>query len=196
MMQFPNESKGTPNVICEIRFHGLGGQGVVTTAHLLGLAATKSGLWAHSFPFFSTAQRGGTVRAFTRIADTPIHIKSFIYKPDVLVVFASDLLAVPETLDGWQTGKAILINTFSPESLPDLVGLECQWLDAEEIARSVLGRSTISTVMAGAVLSLSNIVPFEYLEQAIEETFARKIAKMNIRAARIGFETCTLREVT
>ncbi len=183
-------------MVCEIRFHGLGGQGVVTAAHLLGLAAMRSGLWAHSFPFFDTAQRGGTVKAFTRIADTPIHIKSFIYKPDMLVIFASDLLAVPETLDGWRTGKTILVNTSSPDLLAGSVGLECQWLDAKEIARSILGRVTISTVMAGAMLRLSNIVPFEYLEQAIEEAFDREVAKMNVRAARRGFEVSAAREET
>lgn len=182
-------------MVCEIRFHGLGGQGVVTTAHLLGLAATRGGMWAHSFPFFSTAQRGGTVKAFTRISDRPIHIKSFIYEPDILVVFASELLTVPETLDGWHTGKAILVNTASPQCLPDPVSLDCQWLDAEKIARSILGRVTISTVMAGAVLRQSNIVPFEYLEQAIEETFDRNIAELNISAARKGFEVSSVREV-
>ncbi len=179
---------------CEIRLHGLGGQGAVTTAHLLGLAATLSGKWAHSFPFFSTAQRGGTVKAYARISDSPVRVKSFIYEPDILVVFALDLLAMPETMEGWHAGKPVLVCAASPDALPAALGPACYWVDAESIAREVLRRDTTSTVVAGALLRLVAGLSFGDLEQAIKEMFGTKVAPPNIAAARAGFERCTIKE--
>ena len=75
----------------ESRFHGLGGQGVVLTTHLLGKAATKGGMWAHSFPFFTTAMRGGMVTAYSRIETGPIDERCFIYTPDILILFHENL---------------------------------------------------------------------------------------------------------
>jgi 2-oxoisovalerate/pyruvate ferredoxin oxidoreductase gamma subunit len=181
-------------VTCEIRLHGLGGQGVVTTAHLLGLAATRSGRWAHSFPFFSTAQRGGTVRAYARISETPVRVKSFVYQPDILVVFAPSLLALPETMEGWEPGRSLLCSSAGAAVLPGDLGPACFWLDADAIAHEVLGRDTTSTVMAGALLRLIPDLTFADLEQGIREMFGGRSAAQNVAAAAAGFERCVIRE--
>ncbi|MCD6573255.1 MAG: 2-oxoacid:acceptor oxidoreductase family protein, partial [Thermoplasmata archaeon] len=70
----------------EIRFHGRGGQGGRMAAEALALAAFLEGKYAVSFPFFGAERRGAPVRAFTRIDDKKIRVKTQIYEPDCVVV--------------------------------------------------------------------------------------------------------------
>jgi len=70
----------------------MGGEGVVTLSEMIGKTATQCGKWAHSFPFFGTEVRGAPVKAFTRVSDSPISIKSYIYEPDIIVITNDTLL--------------------------------------------------------------------------------------------------------
>ena len=68
----------------EIRFHGRGGQGAVTSAELLALAAIGEGKYAQAFPSFGPERRGAPVVAFCRIDDERIRIRANINEPDIL----------------------------------------------------------------------------------------------------------------
>ena len=69
----------------EIRWHGRGGQGAVTSAEILAEAAISEGKYAQAFPSFGPERRGAPVLAFVRIsANQPIRIRSSITEPDVL----------------------------------------------------------------------------------------------------------------
>ena len=102
----------------EIRLHGLGGDGVVRLSEIIGMAVMESGKWAHSFPFFGTEIRGAAVKAFTRIDDKPITIRSYIYEPDVLILTNDMLLDQPDVTAGiqkktrfyyqYKTGKEVI----------------------------------------------------------------------------------------
>ena len=70
----------------EIRWHGRGGQGAVTSVEMLALAAIGEGKFAQGFPSFGPERRGAPVTAFTRIDDKRIKVRSAIYTPDVVVV--------------------------------------------------------------------------------------------------------------
>ncbi|RLF54202.1 MAG: pyruvate ferredoxin oxidoreductase, partial [Thermoplasmata archaeon] len=70
----------------EVRFHGRGGQGAVTAANILAVAAFKEGKEVQAFPMFGVERRGAPVMAFTRIDDKPIDLKTLIYSPDFVVV--------------------------------------------------------------------------------------------------------------
>lgn len=70
----------------EIRFHGRGGQGAVTSAELLAVAAIEHGMYAQAFPSFGPERRGAPVVAFCRISDSPIRLRANIYEPDVVIV--------------------------------------------------------------------------------------------------------------
>lgn len=178
----------------QIRLHGLGGQGVVSTAHLLGKAAMFSGLWANSLPFFSTAQRGGKVVAYTRIDSSRIDDHCYIYEPDILVVFHSSLLQEDEILKGVKSGTKILISVDEQTAgVMEYTSLDTFCLDGEHIARSILGIPVPSTVMAGAILKIFPQIPFANLAKAIEGSFPQKYIEKNVRAAEEGLLQCKMK---
>jgi len=77
----------------EIRFHGRGGQGAVTSAELLALAAIGEGN-TPAFPSFGPERRGAPVVAFCRISEQPIRIRANISEPDIVVVLDASLLKI------------------------------------------------------------------------------------------------------
>ncbi|MDP6459466.1 MAG: 2-oxoacid:acceptor oxidoreductase family protein, partial [Candidatus Hydrothermarchaeota archaeon] len=95
----------------EIRFHGRGGQGVVTAADILAIAAFKNGKYCQAFPVFGTERRGAPVAAFARIDDRFIRIRSQIYEPDYVVVQDASLLDVVNVADGLSKEGVMVINT-------------------------------------------------------------------------------------
>jgi pyruvate ferredoxin oxidoreductase gamma subunit len=172
----------------EARIHGLGGQGVVLTAHLVGDAAVRAGRWGLSLPFFSTAIRGGLVTAYLRIDNAPIDIRCYIYEPHFLVAFDESLLDLPEVVAGLQPGAKLLINSrATPKRLPDAFQGEVYVLDADRIAQETLGRPILSTVMAGAMAGVLGVVPLESLQSAVEASFSARLVPSNVEAARAGF---------
>ena len=73
--------------LVEIIFHGRGGQGAVTAANILVAAALRDGnKGVQAFPFFGAERRGAPVRAFARISEEDIYLRSEIYEPDIVVV--------------------------------------------------------------------------------------------------------------
>ena len=76
----------------EIRFHGRGGQGAVTSVELLALAAIEEGKFAQGFPSFGPERRGAPVMAFCRVDDKHIRLRCKILQPDVVVVLDASLL--------------------------------------------------------------------------------------------------------
>jgi hypothetical protein len=65
----------------EVRIHGRGGQGVVTAAEMLSVAAFLEGKQAQAFPSFGSARTGAPVVAFCRIADKEIRLREPIQTP-------------------------------------------------------------------------------------------------------------------
>ena len=100
------------NSLVEICFHGIGGQGAVTAANLLVETALKDGNKAvQAFPFFGSERRGAPVRAFARISEDEIHLRSEIYSPDIIIVLDESILGLVDILKGLKNGGKILINT-------------------------------------------------------------------------------------
>ncbi|MCK7490316.1 MAG: 2-oxoacid:acceptor oxidoreductase family protein [Anaerotruncus sp.] len=81
----------------EIRFHGRGGQGAVTSAELIAIAAINKGQCAQAFPSFGPERRGAPVVAFCRVDDNKIHIRAKVYDPDVVIVLDPGLLDAPRS---------------------------------------------------------------------------------------------------
>lgn len=179
----------------EIRFHGFGGQGVVLAAHLVGKAALKSGLCAHSFPFFSTAMRGGTVTAFARIDDGPIDRHCFVEQPDLLVLFHEMLLQLDEPLTGMKPRGTIVVNTRNTSlELPEHFTGDLFMVDGDRVAQENLGRRVLSTVMAAAVLRALEGISLDSLTASVGEAFSAKIAKANTAACERAFESTHMLE--
>src|SRR5678815_1541175 len=98
----------------QIRFHGRGGQGVVTAAELLAIAAFAQGRHAQAFPSFGSERTGAPVVAFCRIADGPIRAREPIAEPDALIVQDPTLLNQVDVFGGVGAAAFVLINTTRP----------------------------------------------------------------------------------
>ena len=90
----------------EIRLHGRGGQGAVTSAELVAIAAIGKGNFAQAFPSFGPERRGAPVVAFCRVDAKKINIRAKVYSPDVVIVLDPGLLT-PEMAVGHPNAHVI-----------------------------------------------------------------------------------------
>jgi pyruvate ferredoxin oxidoreductase gamma subunit len=98
--------------LIEIRWHGRGGQGAVTSAELLAKAAIDEGKFAQAFPAFGPERRGAPVVAFDRIdSEKPIRLRAEIREPDIVIVLDPTLLSVVKVTAGLKPGGILIINT-------------------------------------------------------------------------------------
>jgi pyruvate ferredoxin oxidoreductase gamma subunit len=165
----------------EIRWHGRGGQGAVTSAELLARAAIDEGKFAQAFPSFGPERRGAPVLAFVRIGNgRRIRIRAEIAKPDVVVVLDPGLLNVVDVACGLKPHGVIVINSKKPpERIREEFGFSARLatVDATEIARSVLGVPITNTTMVGAAIRATGVVRPESLIEPLEERFGKLAAK-------------------
>jgi pyruvate ferredoxin oxidoreductase gamma subunit len=167
----------------EIRFHGRGGQGAVTSAELAAQAAISVGLYAQAFPSFGPERRGAPVQAFLRISEDPIRLRSKIYRPDFVVILDSSLVKSGNPSEGLKEGGMVIINTnMDEESIRKLFpGLKVAYVDALKIAREEMGVPITNTTMLGALIRASNLFPISALDQPVRERF-KNIAQKNINS--------------
>jgi len=168
-------------IMKEIRFHGRGGQGAVTAATLLAIAAFTDGKFTQAFPKFGVERRGAPVQAFTRISDSFIRRKSAIYKPDILIVLDSTLFDVVDVTSGLKDNGMVIINT---EKAPESFGIgnaTVHTIDATSIAFEILKRDIVNTAMLGAFSAFTGEVKKESIFEAIKEHFSGGIAEKNVQ---------------
>ena len=181
----------------EIRFHGRGGQGGRMAAEALALAAFLEDKYAVSFPFFGAERRGAPVRAFTRIDDKKIRVKTQIYEPDCVVVLDEKLVESEDVIEGLKEDGIVVINTRKkPEEIELSRSVRCATVDATSIALDKLGRAITNTAILGAVAKATGIVGIEAVEKAIIEKFGERLGKemgeKNAEVARIAYEKTTV----
>jgi pyruvate ferredoxin oxidoreductase gamma subunit len=173
----------------EIRLHGRGGQGSVTAAEIIAVAAFEDKRFSQAFPAFGVERRGAPVMAFSRIADQPIRIRSQIYEPDYVIVQDVTLLDVVNVASGLKPDGKIIINTDRPkEKLKLDTKAEIVTIDATKIAMEILGRPIVNTTMLGAFCGASKEISLESLNKAISERFKGELGKKNILAIKVACE--------
>ncbi|HOJ52532.1 MAG TPA: pyruvate ferredoxin oxidoreductase subunit gamma [Syntrophales bacterium] len=174
----------------EIRWHGRGGQGAVTSVELLALAAIAEGKYAQGFPSFGPERRGAPVMAFNRVADKPIKIRSGIYEPDVVVVLDPSLMGLVNVLEGLKKEGLLIVNTAkSPEEIRKQLNYQGRMatVDATTIAREELGVPIANTTMIGAVIKATGVVSVDAVKEPVEERFGR-LADRNIKAMKRAYQ--------
>lgn len=178
----------------EVRFHGRGGQGVVTAAELLSVAAFDQGLHAQAVPSFGSERTGAPVVAYCRIDGRPIRAHDPITTPDAIVVQDPTLLHVPGVVAGVVADGYLLVNSSRTAEELGLPGLAPQLkadrrvtVAATELARERLGRPVPNTALLGALAALTGIVSLEALQQAIRQRFAGPLAEPNAALAADAF---------
>ncbi len=169
----------------EIRIHSRGGQGGVTAARLLALAAFRDGRHATACPFYGAERRGAPVVSFVRIDDKPIRVYSQIQKPDLVIVLDTSIMDVVDVLQGLKEGGVVLLNSSHDM---DGDGRTTHHVDLTEIALSldlvIAGSPILNTPVLGA-LARMGIVSLPSVKAVIGETFADE---RNVQAAEKAYE--------
>ena len=182
--------------IIEIRWHGRGGQGVVTSAELVAQAAISEGKYAQAFPSFGPERRGAPVAAFVRIsAKEPIRVRSEILSPDVVVVFEARLIETANVLAGLKENGILILNTNEPVSeLEKTLGnrIELATVDASKIALETLGVPIVNTTMVGAMVKATGVINLESLVEPLRHRFGR-IADRNVEAMKRAFSETVIK---
>ncbi|MBU0637148.1 MAG: pyruvate ferredoxin oxidoreductase subunit gamma [Patescibacteria group bacterium] len=179
----------------QVRIHGRGGQGVVTAAELIAIAAFKDGKQAQAFPFFGVERIGTPVESYVRIDNKPIIIREQIYQPDILIIQDQTLLDAINITNGCAKKTIIIINTEKnktdfPSLLKKFLKTNMHTIDATRIAMEILGKNIVNTVILGAFAKATNIITLESLKKAIEEKFADKDAELiakNIKTIKTAY---------
>lgn len=180
----------------EVRFHGRGGQGVVTAAELLSVAAFLDGHEAQAFPSFGSERMGAPVMAFCRISDAAIRVREPVTQPDAVVVLDASLLHQVDLFAGLSPTGYVLIN--SVRTLPEL-GIEeladrhdadrLVTLPATDLARQHLGRPLPNICLLGAFAALTGAVSLGSIATAVRERFGSEVAELNVAAAHAAYST-------
>ena len=174
----------------QIRIHGRGGQGVVSGAEMLSVAAFLEGRHAQAFPSFGSERTGAPVMAFCRIDDKPIRLREPVLQPDALIIQDCTLLHQVDLFSGLATGGFVLLNS---SRTPAELGLESlargeqryrmSCLPATELALKHVGRPVPNAALLAGFASGTGVLKIESVVAAIREKFPKAIAEKNVAAA-------------
>lgn len=179
----------------EIRWHGRGGQGGVTSAELLAKAAYYDGFkGVQAFPYFGAERRGAPVKAFTRISDKEINVRSQIYEPDIVAVLDPSIIDLIDVTEGLKENGKIIINIDKPPNELDINGHVFTY-DGTGIALKygllVAGLPVVNTTMLGAFAKATSLVKLETVQKVIREKWTGKVGDRNAEGAKEAYDTCT-----
>ncbi len=179
----------------QVRIHGRGGQGVVTAAEMLSVAAFDEGHHAQAFPSFGSERTGAPVVAFCRIDDKEIRLREPIMEPDAIIIQDPTLLHQVDVFAGLKNDGYILINTNKSYADLGLADLASVWradhlrtVSATELALKHVGRPVPNVPLLGGFAAVSGIIRLESVVKAIRERFSGKVADGNIAAATEAYQ--------
>lgn len=187
-----------------VRIHGRGGQGAVTAAEMLSVAAFDEGRHAQAFPTFGSERTGAPVVSFCRIDDRPIRLREPIAHPDALIVQDPTLLHQVDLFAGLDPAGYLLVNTsrsLAELGLTELAGAldvrRVATVPATELAREHLGRPLPNAALLGGFAALTGQVSLAAVVKAIRHRFAGPVGEANARAAEAAHEhvTSTMRRL-
>lgn len=176
--------------LTEIRWHGRGGQGVVTAGKMLAQVALDSGQYFQAFPDYGPERAGAPIRAFTRLSPEPIYKHCQIQEPDMVLVLDPTLLEATNVTEGLKEDGILLVNTDeSPAKVREMVGFHTGkvfTVDATKIALETLGREITNTPMLGALVKATGLLTVQDLLAQTRKQFADKfgteVVKRNVEA--------------
>lgn len=188
-----------------IRWHGRGGQGVVTASRILATAALNGGYYLQSLPDFGAERSGAPISAHTRISETPPVDRGPIGEPDVVIVLDASLIGQVDVLFGLESEGVVVANVPGQgPALAEQLALtpkqELWTLDGSRIAMELIGRNLPNTPVLGAFARAVPILDLDTVSQALEqlmsETFSDSIIQSNLIALRTGYDLATRAEVS
>jgi len=188
----PEKTEGT----IEIRWHGRGGQGAVTSAELVAHAAIGEGKFAQAFPSFGPERRGAPVLAFNRISDKQIRIRSAVENPDIVLVLDPRLLDYVDVKAGLKEDSIVLLNTKksindikSQYKITNRVGV----VNATSIALATIKLNIVNTTILGLLVKATGIIKLESLEAPLKNRFG-VAAERNLIACKRAYQESLIEE--
>ncbi|MBC7217171.1 MAG: 2-oxoacid:acceptor oxidoreductase family protein [Candidatus Caldatribacterium sp.] len=163
----------------EIRWHGRGGQGVVTASRILADALLREGKYFQAFPEYGPERMGAPVKAYNRVSDKPLRIHSGVTNPDIVVVVDPTLLGAVDVLEGLVENGTVVANfPGTPQELRNRIGFSggtAVVVDASSISREILGRVVVNTPVLGALCRVLPQVRLESVLEAVKAQFGEKL---------------------
>jgi pyruvate ferredoxin oxidoreductase gamma subunit len=179
----------------EVRIHGRGGQGVVTAAEMLSVAAFQEGRHAQAFPSFGSERMGAPVVAYCRISDKEIRLREPVLNPNALIVQDPTLLNQVDVFSGLDRGGYMLINTIRSfdqlgisEFISDFEPEHLCTVPATELALEHVGRPVPNAALLGGFAAISGRVSIDSVCAAIRERFGGRVGEGNARAATEAYQ--------
>jgi pyruvate ferredoxin oxidoreductase gamma subunit len=183
--------------LIEIRWHGRGGQGAVTSAEMLAQGAIGEGKYAQAFPSFGPERRGAPVQAFNRVdIREPVRLRVDITQPDHVVVLDPGLLGRVKVTSGLKEGGWVIVNTRKTgKEIQNEFGISypVATVNAGKIAREVLGVNIVNTTMLGALLKVTGIIDKKSTHEPLQKRFG-KLGDRNIKAMETAYEQVVMQE--
>ncbi|MDD2918050.1 2-oxoacid:acceptor oxidoreductase family protein [Rhodoferax sp.] len=180
----------------QVRIHGRGGQGVVTGAEMMSIAAFQGGRHAQAFPSFGSERTGAPVVAFCRMDDKEIRLREPIMQPDAIIIQDPTLLHQVDVFSGLKKDGFILINTirsFEELGIGEFIkGFPSDHLltvPASELAMKHVGRAVPNVPLLGAFAALCKLISLAAVQSAIDEKFKGAVALGNKAAAAEAYNT-------
>jgi pyruvate ferredoxin oxidoreductase gamma subunit len=180
--------------VFQVRIHGRGGQGVVTAAEMLALAAFEEGRYAQAFPSFGSERMGAPVVSFCRIDEHEIRSREPVMDPDALIIQDPTLVHQVDLFGGVKRDAYILINTVASFDDLGLVGFvggfrheRLLTVPATDLAREHTGRPVSNAALLGGFAALTGLVAFDAVAAAIRARFAGTLGEANVAAARAAY---------
>ena len=179
----------------QVRIHGRGGQGVVTAAEILSVAAFDEGRQAQAFPSFGSERTGAPVVSYCRIDDKEIRTREPVMVPDAIIIQDATLINQLDLFSGLSPVGFVLINTsrtFDELGLSDLFTRfpreHLMTCPATEIALEHLGRPLPNAALLGAFAALTSEITLSAVQIAIRDHFAGAVGERNAEAAAASFD--------
>jgi indolepyruvate ferredoxin oxidoreductase, beta subunit len=183
---------------CDIVLAGVGGQGILSIATVLGLAAVENNLYLKQAETHGMSQRGGAVQSYLRLSDSPI-FSDLIPSGEAQLILSVEPLESLRYLPYLSADGYVITNTTPFINIPDYPEIEellktignlpkVVAIDAESVAKAAGNVKSSNMVMLGAASPFIDL-PLKSLEQGIREIFSRKgpeMVEMNLQAFHAG----------
>ena len=176
----------------EIRFHGRGGQGAVTSSELMAQTTICGGKYAQAFPSFGPERRGAPVTSFLRISNEPIRIREKVYTPNVVVVLDPTVMNVTKVDAGLKEDGLLIINSIhSVEDIRKQYGFKQKIaiIDALNIALEILKVPITNTVMLGALSKACGVATPDEVREPFINRFGDSLGAKNQAAFEKAYES-------
>jgi pyruvate ferredoxin oxidoreductase gamma subunit len=178
--------------VFQVRIHGRGGQGVVTAAEMLSIAAFREGRHAQAFPSFGSERTGAPVVAFCRMDEREIRLREPVLEPDALIIQDPTLLHQVDVFAGLGAAGRVLINTtrsLEQLGLKELAGkFRFCSVPATELALKHVGRPVPNAALLGGFAAIAGLISIDAVAAAIREKFSGAVADGNVAAASAAHE--------